>query len=1674
MAFTLQEIAHISQKYKLGIMGTSNIPAAIKYFYNENFPAYAALPGDKIYIDAIPGAKTYPQAVANASLYPLILQQTKIRLTLDTTSNDRAYEARQVFGNRTTPTIGDWIYPQFVQIDGGASAGYGIAIYIGDPDLGGTKIAETYGQSVDMVGWNFEYSMGVVVCSTAEAAQFRAWYDASGLWARGFRYIGNKSSSTGIIPYLYQLKDVMVSSTGTTDGFVLTYNTSTGKWIATSTGTSYSYGDTDTIRFVTSSGIVYAYVRDASLLAQYFQSINAPIDQGVPVWDTTTGMFVWTSTEDIGAQYLYELRDVSLTSTGTPTGVVLEYNTSSGKWHPLPHIRLFDEVVNAEAALGYNNNIIYISETDAFYKYTSTGGAFARDGLFTLNTVDGGNTRWLAVAGQYTLNEINSTQTFNLKEQLSTPSPLTGYIKAFAYQSQGNDIYTRLLLHFNNGDGSTVFDDSSPYNEVVTGYNGIAQSDTVTKFGISAGFYDGVNQYLSIPQLNFNFLTDDFSIDSWVYLTEAREHILYSHGDDANNLIKFYITLAKEIALKIIVGGVLRVNIKGGEVPLLAWHHIAMQRDGNNWYLYIDGVRVTTGVSAVSLNFASAPLIGSNVTSPSTSDIFSNLYGYWKLNENVGVAINDSSGNGRNGTLNVGAWVPGVLGSALQFTGIATNYVNLGAIGSFENNESFSFACWFRTAAAGQMAIMSKQTGGPVGYDLELNAGAIRLRLINTNLTNLILVTTSVAGFNNNVWRHLVCTYDGSRLASGVRIYVDGALEALATTYDTLTGSILNAAPFNISGRNNGTITFNGSIDDCAVWHNRVLGQTDATYLYNAGAGRYVDALITSYLKAYADEYRICKGTVRYPNSVFGIAEIPYGMTSPYWILPDGSIVGLKDLGFIGTKQWGENGSDLFREDGRVDVYKDFGSGRDYIRVRNVTGSQITQYKIVRAYGYDSTNNIPHISPISSFTQTPIGVVPQNISDGDIDFILKRGVITVAGFDTTGSSFVAPVFSTSTGDLTLDETPLRIGKVVSLNANGTIYVNIGGERSNVLSADTNSIELKTSSGILTATIKDEGVKEPHLDVVNLPLDGDYLQWDTSTGRFIWSPISQSLAGLTDVNIPAPVNGQALIYNSSTGKWIATSTGGSGALPIYYNGTLLDAFITELNFEGVGLSVEDTIVGQRATIYVPPAAYSPYYNVGGAAVPNIGTSNRYVASPTIEGTPYKIGGWVGGTQHACTNSGAWNYTAAGACSFKDLTTTIEAILYDADGTTPLATHTTAAITGNIDVTVNNIRIRVTGWAPEVSRYKGLVTVDYTTSAILVPGGRCSIKITHHNAGTDYTKTQNDIFYDPNTNPATLAGGATTITSTGGFVVTKFISGVEYFTTGSQFTLNVSDIDYINMDSYPNVVLDASGSEYGLSTLNLGTGSLTGWANFWDNVNSSYTNTAWTITAVNFFSLSTTANVSARVEDWIAGLYQNSADANVAIETHNTASTRLNEYFYDESWRCSSTGNFDLPNQKGWTSSNDLTASDACFYNGGVERNVTNFQIYNPSPLSQPNYTGQSATVYLWRQFDHDGTASSSARINITGTYTSLEMKMADAWTGLSDGGTVWVNCLSAYNGSLWNAGNPSGSTGSQTGSGAGYIDVTFGVNNIQTTNNQLYLKIGFTTGQRVTILGVVFN
>jgi len=116
----------------------------------------------------------------------------------------------------------------------------------------------------------------------------------------------------------------------------------------------------------------------------------------------------------------------------------------------------------------------------------------------------------------------------------------------------------------------------------------------------------------------------------------------------------------------------------------------------------------------------------------------------------------------------------------------------------------------------------------------------------------------------------------------------------------------------------------------------------------------------------------------------------------------------------------------------------------EYVEVTNNTGGVFVPNTVLVVSGHDSANNIPEASTLSDLSQYPIGLAVAATPDGDSSYILKRGARTIPAFDTTLAAVGDPVYSNSAGQLTLTPSDRIIGTVLTLNVNGTIYVNIGG------------------------------------------------------------------------------------------------------------------------------------------------------------------------------------------------------------------------------------------------------------------------------------------------------------------------------------------------------------------------------------------------------------------------------------------------------------------------------------------------------------------------------------------------------------------------------------------------------------------------------------------------------
>ncbi len=163
--------------------------------------------------------------------------------------------------------------------------------------------------------------------------------------------------------------------------------------------------------------------------------------------------------------------------------------------------------------------------------------------------------------------------------------------------SSSSDPNNKLLLHFNGSDNYPVI------------FNGNAHLDTTnSKFGSSAVSFDGSGDYLTLPDSDdWNFGIGDFTIDFWVKWNSYTGHqALISQGnvDHGTNYWFFDRTDKGEFTVQIYNGATSSTAMWFLENILSdnTWHHIALARQGNNWYLFVNGSRygaVTTNSASI-------------------------------------------------------------------------------------------------------------------------------------------------------------------------------------------------------------------------------------------------------------------------------------------------------------------------------------------------------------------------------------------------------------------------------------------------------------------------------------------------------------------------------------------------------------------------------------------------------------------------------------------------------------------------------------------------------------------------------------------------------------------------------------------------------------------------------------------------------------------------------------------------------------------------------------------------------------------------------------------------------------------------------------------------------------------------------------------------------------------
>jgi hypothetical protein len=183
-------------------------------------------------------------------------------------------------------------------------------------------------------------------------------------------------------------------------------------------------------------------------------------------------------------------------------------------------------------------------------------------------------------------------------------------------------------------------------------------------------------------------------------------------------------------------------------------------------------------------------------------------------------------------------WVDGPTAKAAH---LEDNAITIQNSPSFEADQSFSYGAWLNLPHRRNGGLIAKMgtANGFRGFDLWLNGNKLAAHLISTFPNDTIKVTTKGL-FPRKTWFHAMVTYDGSRKAKGLKIYINGKSSPLQVDNDTLKGSIKNDLPLTVGRRQNSPHVLYMQITGLQIY-NRTLTPAECATL---GSGSLIKNLI--------------------------------------------------------------------------------------------------------------------------------------------------------------------------------------------------------------------------------------------------------------------------------------------------------------------------------------------------------------------------------------------------------------------------------------------------------------------------------------------------------------------------------------------------------------------------------------------------------------------------------------------------------------------------------------------------------------------------------------------------------------------------------------------------------------------------------------------------------------
>ena len=254
--------------------------------------------------------------------------------------------------------------------------------------------------------------------------------------------------------------------------------------------------------------------------------------------------------------------------------------------------------------------------------------------------------------------------------------------------------------------------------------------------------------------------------------------------------------------------------------------------------------------------------------------IWNNLVAYYTGDNTP----NDSKGTKNLSLINGATYSTGKIGSGFSLDGVNDYLAFSSNIPYTSTSLPFSFSCWFNLTQNG--TLYDNIEGGTLkGWNIWMSNGNIFVRLASGAYpTEIRTRTTNALSFNTMY--HLTVSYSGNTNASGINIYINGALVSKTTQFNGCTVVALSPNSNYIGTGYFGTTR--GLLDEVGIW-DRALTAADVTELYNGGAGKQYVAPTPTYTTrtaAFAAATGITDATILGALNTFDTGLISNGLAS--------------------------------------------------------------------------------------------------------------------------------------------------------------------------------------------------------------------------------------------------------------------------------------------------------------------------------------------------------------------------------------------------------------------------------------------------------------------------------------------------------------------------------------------------------------------------------------------------------------------------------------------------------------------------------------------------------------------------------------------------------------------------------------------------------------------------